>query len=324
MNQVTTLRAQTPERARDFNASQLALIRKTVAKDCNADEFDLFVEVSRRVGLDPFRRQIYALVTSKDNPDKRKMVIITGIDGFRAVAQRNGDYRPGEKPPHYEIDDMSRSDINPAGLVSATVTAFKRDERGDWYPVTGIAYWEEFAAVEEEWAWSEDEQGKRRRKPTGKKTLRDTWKKMPRIMLAKCAESQALRKGWPEDLSGVYGEEEMDRSLAAEASATAVVEAHEEERRLQLVHAKDTVPLLFAITEGITFMPVGQVVDKVGAFLRENDRPEAIEMWQQQNKAGLQQFWALNKTDALEVKRQIEARIADLRRAQPSTILGAS
>lgn len=312
MTALTTLRAQTPERARDFNPSQLALIQRTVAKDCAPDEFDLFVEVARRVGLDPFRRQIYAIVTSKDNAAKRKMVIVTGIDGFRAVAQRNGDYRPDEKPPVYEIDEAAKSEINPAGLISATVTAFKRDERGDWYPVTGIAYWEEFAAVEDEWAWSPAEN---KRAPTGKKTLRDTWKKMPRVMLAKTAEAQALRKGWPEDLSGVYAGEEMDRSLAAEASASALVQAHEEDRRLQLVHAKDTVPLIFAMTEGIVFTPVGQVVDKVAGFLQQLDRPEAVEMWSQQNANGLKQFWALSKTEALEVKRQIEARIAELRKA---------
>src|SRR3546814_3753630 len=52
--------------------------------------------VCKRVGLDPFRRQIYAVVYSKDKPDKRKMSIITGIDGFRAVAARNRDYRPDD------------------------------------------------------------------------------------------------------------------------------------------------------------------------------------------------------------------------------------
>ena len=85
-----------PSTAPTFSAQQLALIRRTVAKDCNPSEFDLFVEICKRVRLDPFRRQIYAQVYSKNSIDKRQMVVITGIDGFRAVAARNNNYRPDD------------------------------------------------------------------------------------------------------------------------------------------------------------------------------------------------------------------------------------
>ena len=69
------------QHAPQLRPHQLDLIRRTIAKDCSRAEFDLFIETAQRYGLDPFRRQIMPLVFSKDRPDKRRMVIIVGIDG---------------------------------------------------------------------------------------------------------------------------------------------------------------------------------------------------------------------------------------------------
>ena len=99
------MNAVVPIRASDaFSGSQLALIKSTVAADCNAQEFDLFVTVARNAGLDPFRKQISALVFNKNKPDKRRMAIVTTIDGLRVIASRSGRYRPDEEEARYEYD----------------------------------------------------------------------------------------------------------------------------------------------------------------------------------------------------------------------------
>ena len=169
-----------PAAGQAYPAAQLALIRRTVASDCSNDEFDLFVTVAKRAGLDPFRKQISALVFNKNKPDKRRMAIVTTIDGLRVIAARSGRYRPDEDEPEYTASPDLKSDTNPLGLEKAVVRIWIADamKAGAWKRVTGVAYWDEFAPVSDE--WKEDEQTGRRR-PTGRKVL-DTggnWGRMP-------------------------------------------------------------------------------------------------------------------------------------------------
>jgi len=306
MNNVVAFReAPLPMRPRDYTPSQLALVRRTVAKDCDNTEFDLFIEIAKRVGLDPFRRQIYAIVTNKGNADKRQMVTVTGIDGYRAVAARNSDYRPDEQEPEYTYDEaLKNPDTNPLGLVKAVVTAFKGDK-----PVRGVAYWEEFAPLKEEWKY-DPEQGKKTPSGVFKIDATSNWRKMGRIMLAKCAEAQALRKGWPEDLSGVYVTEEMHQAI--DVTPSEAVEADQRDQRRALIGAKSSIPLLFNAGDAIEMVPLGQVVDRVTQHIASMDSPTGLEKWRDVNQASLKQFWAESKADALEVKRLIETRAAQL------------
>lgn len=298
---------------RDYNGSQLALIRRTVAKDCDNTEFDLFMEMARRHGLDPFRKQIYAMVVSKDKPDKRQLVVVTGIDGYRVKAQRCRNYRPDEREPEYTFDESAKDDAtNPLGLIKATVRAFQMDPNGNWHPVVASAYWEEFAPLKE--IWEPNEQGKRQ--PTGRFELEKTsnWRRMPRVMLAKCAEAQALRKGWPEEFSGIYVSEEMDQAMV-DVSPSDAAETAEADRRLALVHAKDCIPLQWSAGQPIEHIPVGQAGDRILEFISRSESPVEIEVWQRVNQNGLRQYWAVAKSEALEIKKKIEDRVHELEAA---------
>lgn len=311
-----------PLRPRDYSPSQIALIKRTVAADCNGDEFDLFVEVCKRVGLDPFRRQIYAVVYNKDKADKRKMSIITGIDGFRAVAGRNRDYRPDDREPQFEIDEARKGPDNPMGLVKAVVRAFKLAPDGQWFPVVGVAYWSEFAPMKTEGAfkwedtgetWPDTGKPKKRKIPLGDgvEVPAGKWGEMPFVMLAKCAESQALRKGWPEDLSAVYTPEELERPMV-DITASAAVEQFETQKRLDRVNASKAVPILWEAGKPIEYVPVGQMADRALAFIKDAESLTQLEWWSEMNTGGLREFWAHAPTDALAVKKAQEARLAAL------------
>ncbi len=323
MSNVVPMQTAQPIRPRDFSPSQLALIKRTVASDCNTDEFDLFVEVAKRIGLDPFRRQIYAVVYNKDKADKRKMSIITGIDGFRAVAARCGDYRPDDQEPQFEIDEQRKGPSNPAGLVKAVVRAFKLSPDRTWQPVVGVAYWTEFCPMKEgaeggfKWietgeTWPDTGRPKKRKVPLveGEEVVQvpsGKWGEMPFVMLAKCAESQALRKGWPEDLSGVYAREEMERPML-DITPSAEIEEHETQKRLERINATKAVPILWETGKPIEYVPVGQMADRALDFIKKAESLTQLEWWNETNTGGLREFWAHAPTDALAVKKAREDR----------------
>ena len=92
-----------------------------------------------------------------------------------------------------------------------------------------------------------------------KKTLKEgNWKNMPHVMLSKCAEAQALRRGWPEAMSGLYVQEEMDK-VYIDMTATEAADAHERDERLKRVAGKESIPAIFEMSEGLAAHPDRQV-----------------------------------------------------------------
>lgn len=308
MNQVTTY---SPTAA--WNGHQLALIKRTVAKDTNEDEFNLFVTVARAKGLDPFSRQIMALVFNKTNKDKRQMCIVTGIDGMRAIAARSKRYRPDEDEPEYTYNpELKDPRTNPLGIEKARVNIYIEDAMipGEWKRVAGVAYWDEFAPITEE--WGEDETGQRR--PNGKRKLDGQWSKMGRLMIAKCAEAQALRRAFPEDLSNLYEGAELDRSIAMEMSASEVIAQTQAENRLKMIGASNAITFQMTMAGALEHIPLGQIFDRVAAEAKDWDLNQ-LDRFMAINERSLNEYWARAKSDALELKRNLEALRARLVKA---------
>lgn len=290
----------------DMSPRQIALVKSTVAKDTNDGEFNLYMEVAKAKGLDPFLGQIIPMVFNKDKADKRKMTIIISRDGQRVIAQRCGDYRPASKPPVYEREKELISPLNPQGIVSATTYLWKQDQKsGDWYEVVGQAFWEEFAPIADEWVY---DQNAGKRKPTGNKTLDSSgnWCRMPRLMIAKCAEMQALRAGWPEQFTGLYDEAEMDRAKVLDLTATEIVEQEHQEHRMRAIGGKDALTVWWGDGFALENVPDGQFFDRVIEHIKTLDAP-AVAKWEDANRASLQIYWARHPGDALELKKRIEA-----------------
>lgn len=282
----------------EFSASQLALMQKTVAKDTNAAEFDQFLMICKGFGLNPFRKEIYALVFNKNKPDKRSVAFITSIDGYRVIAERTGRYRPDEDPPRFEYSSEVKSEINPLGIVSATVSVWKLGQDSNWYKSTATAYWDEFANIS---TWD------------GVSKLDGKWIKMPRQMLAKCAESHALRKAFPDAFNGLYSEDEMDKAHTLDLTASEII--HQDIVARHNLAIGQTLTFQFDKGGDLEIVPLGQVFDRTAKELQTYVDYRQVEDFQRRNEAALKAYWGACPSDALELKKLREKRIEDLKAA---------
>lgn len=173
----------------NFSQKQIDILKNSICKGSTDEEFQMFLMACSKTQLDPFMRQIYAVKRKCKKPDGswgESMTIQTGIDGYRLIAERTGRYAPGVEPT-YTYDQNGN-------LLSATAYIKKQTADGTWHTVSASAYIDEYC------------QRGRDGQPIG------MWNNMPRTMLAKCAESQALRKAFPAEMSGVYTKEEMQQA----------------------------------------------------------------------------------------------------------------
>lgn len=163
-----------------FTPDQVELIKRQIAKGATDDELAMFMHQCERTGLDPLAKQIYFRKQRSKNGDV--VTIITGIDGYRLTADRTGLYA-GNDDPVFDVEENPRK---------ATVTVYKMIA-GVRCGFTASARWDQY--------YPGDSQG-------------FMWRKMPHLMLGKCAEALALRKAFPAELSGLYVKEEMDQAGA--------------------------------------------------------------------------------------------------------------
>lgn len=145
---------------------------------------ELYAKICNEKGLSPFSKQIYLIKRGE------KYTHQTSIDGFRYLAESSGQYAGNED---YKFNDnKSEYEVLRAGMrkpETATATVHKI-VGGTLCAFTATARWDEYCPDQNSFMW----------------------KKMPFLMLGKCAEALALRKAFPGQLGGLYTNEEMEQA----------------------------------------------------------------------------------------------------------------
>lgn len=211
----------------DWDDGYIKLVIQTVLKpkhrEATAPEIAMFAEQVQRTKLDPFMRQIYGIYRKDDGVEK--MTIQVGIDGFRLIAERTGKYE-GQTPVEWCDSEGNWTDVwlKPGNPSAARVGVRKT---GHPEPTFCVAHWTEYL-------------------PSSAGPM---WRKMPANQLGKCAEALALRKVFPNELSGLYTPEEMEQadlvSTEADVVSTVAAEAPDVDRSALMEMYR------FAVTEGV-------------------------------------------------------------------------
>lgn len=179
-----------------WSNEQVAALKQLGLQSASPSDLAFFFHRAQRTGLDPFARQIYMIERGG------RYGIQTSIDGLRIVAQRSGEYA-GQTAPYWCGEDGKWVDVwlYKTPPLAAKIGVYRKEFAE---PTWAVARFDSYCPLG------------RDGKPMG------LWNKMPDVMLAKCAEALALRKAFPNDLSGLYTDDEMDQ-----ADSPKVIEAPE-------------------------------------------------------------------------------------------------
>jgi phage recombination protein Bet len=158
-----------------FTPDQIELIKNTVAKNATMDELKLFLYRCSLLQLNPLKPGQIHFIKYGNNAG----TVVVGIEGFRSASARTGKHVSTER-------GITRSDDGSTILYGWAIVR-RRDQSGEIQEYKESVPFAEF------------------NNPNN-----PSWKKMPETMIKKVAEAATLRMAYPDDLGGIYIEEEEE------------------------------------------------------------------------------------------------------------------
>ena len=166
---------------------QLLVTNKIIPPNTPPAQIEFFATVCEKKKLDPFLKQIHLVQRNEkvDNKWVKSYSIQAGLDGMRAIAQRNVTIKKYERGVAYKqgLDATQNRLVDKLYGWCKIIT-----DTGEYYDEAPFV---EYVQRRNDGNWNH------------------FWKKFPETMIKKVAEESVLRMVAPEDLSEIRGETEM-------------------------------------------------------------------------------------------------------------------
>jgi phage recombination protein Bet len=182
---------------RDITAETYNVLKSMTFPDCNDDEvLAVAIDYCRARKLDILKKPVHIVPVWSSKKKRYVETVWPGIYEYRTTASRTGEYA-GKDAPVYGDDvteefgkgDATKSYTYPK---SCSVTVYRMIS-GERCGFTGYVMWKEAAVFNNK---------------TG--LPNSMWSKRTYSQLAKCAEAEALRAAFPDEIGGLTTAEEME------------------------------------------------------------------------------------------------------------------
>jgi phage recombination protein Bet len=169
-------------------AAKQRILRKNRYAHLSEDQYELLIATCQELRLNPWRDHVW--IAHRPTDGRSEMIVQCKLSALRDIAVSTGDYA-------YQIGPFWCDESGPwkrgwRPKYPPTLARVGVVRKGQTRAFWGVAKWEESALYLDDG-----------------KTLTDAWARMPSFMLAKVAEAMALRKAFPNELSGVYTPDEI-------------------------------------------------------------------------------------------------------------------
>ena len=280
----------------------ISVMQDSIYPGAKAESVRMVLAYCRAKGYDPMRKPVHIVPVYVKEEGRTRDVVMPGIIQYRIDAARTGAYAGKSEPEFGPMVTLTLGG-KPHTVPEWCRVTVKRIVAGEAREFTAVEYWIENYAT----------------------AKRDTdapnamWAKRARGQLAKCAEAQALRMAFPEEIGGEYTAEEMEGKALPPARGP-VMDAEPEAPRPAMASGPK-------ITEGWSLLtpvdakgvPAGTVVtikpskwgEAVQKALGMLESAEAVRVWRDEMAPHFAVVAASGGSDDVDAAREHVARRLD-------------